>query len=163
MFFSVAGEKLTPAKEPDTKQTKATSASNTPARKLPKPLMKVQYDVTELQVERANLVTQDEGTNYDVNLNVSVDTFNKRIMSMTKVQHSYFVNGSIQLHMYTSDNTHLNPSALEMQDYLIPPPSPRHVVDTTQPPAVPMSDPLPNLNFLNQESFLQQFGDQHDQ
>ena len=124
--------------------------------------MKVQYDVTELQVERANLVAQDEGTNYDVNLNVSVDTFNKRIMSMTKVQHSYFVNGSIQLHMYTSDNTHLNPSALEMQDYLIPPPSPRHVVDTPQPPAVP-SDPLPNLNFLHQENFLQQFGYQHDQ
>ena len=163
MFFSVAGEKLTPAKEPDTKQTKATFARNTPARKLPKPLMKVQYDVTELQVERANLVAQDKGTNYDVNLNVSVDTFNKRIMSMTKVQHSYFVNGSIQLHMYTSDNTHLNPSALEMQDYLIPPPSPRHVADTSQPPAVPMSNPLSNLNFLNQESFLQQFGDQHDQ
>ena len=163
MFFSVAGEKLTPAKDPDTKQTKQISASNTPARKLPKPQMKVQYDVKELQVERVNLVAQDEGTNYDVNLNVSVDTVNKRIMSMTKVQHSYFVNGSIQLHMYTSDNTHLNPSALEMQDYLIPPPSPRHVVDTPQPPAVPMSDPLPNLNFLNQESFLQQFGDQHDQ
>ena len=108
-------------------------------------------------------MAQDEGTNYDVNLNVSVHIFNKRIMSMTKVQHSYFMNGSIQLHMYTSDNTHLNPSALEMQDYLIPPPSPRHVADSSQPPAVPMFDPLPNLNFLNQESFLQQFGDQHDQ
>ena len=58
--------------------------------KAAKPLMKVQYDVTELQAERANLVAQDEGTNYDVNLNVSVNTFNKRIMSMTKVQHSYF-------------------------------------------------------------------------
>ena len=91
--------------------------------------MKVQYDVTELQVERANLVAEDEGTHYDVNLNVSVDTANKRIISMTKVQHSYFVNGSIQLHMYTRDNTHLNPSTLEMQDYLIPPPSPRHVAD----------------------------------
>ena len=163
MFFSVAGEKLTPAKDPDTKQTKQIFASNTPARKLPKRQIKVQYDVTELQVERANLVAQDEGASYDVNLNVSVDTFNKRIMSMTKVQLSYFVNGSIELHMYTSDNTHLNPSALEMQDYLIPPPSPWHVVDTSQPPAVPMSDPLPNLNFLNQESFIQQFGDQQDQ
>ena len=162
MCFSVPGEKLTPAKETDTKQTKLTSVSSTPIRKLPKPQLKVQYDVTELQVERANLVAEDEGTNYDVNLNVSVDTLGKLTMTMTKVQHSYFINGSIQLHMYTKDNSHLNPTAIEMQDYLIPPPSPRHTADTLQQP-IPVSDPLPNFTtFLNQDSFMNQLGDQNE-
>ena len=55
-------------KKPDTKQTEPTTASNTTAQKLPKPQMKVQYDVTEQQVERANMVAED-----DVNLSVSVD------------------------------------------------------------------------------------------
>ena len=81
---------------------------------------------------------------------------------MTKVQHSYFINGSIQLHMYTKDNSHLNPTAIEMQDYLIPPPSPRHTTDTSLQP-VPVSDPLPNFaTFLNQDNFMNQLGDQNE-
>ena len=63
MFFSVTGEKLTLAKEPDTKQTELTSVSNTPVQRLPKPQMKVQYDVTEQQVERANMVAEDKVPN----------------------------------------------------------------------------------------------------
>ena len=62
--------------------------------------------------------------------------------------------------MYTKDNAHLNRTAIEMQDYLIPPPSTPHVANAFQPP-IHMSDPLPNLNFLNQENFLNQLGEQN--
>ena len=51
--------------------------------------MKVQYDATKLQVEKPNMVAEDEGTNYDVNLSVFVDMMGKITMSMTKVQPFY--------------------------------------------------------------------------